>query len=812
MAKVRAYKIAEELGLDREEFLKKAADMGISLRTPMVSVDEEQVEQLRQRLGAKAPLERDEKRIGTTVIRRRRKAPPKPVEPEPELAPAELQAEELAEPEPMVAEEAPPVAEPAAPVEEGVPPAELEPPLEAERPAAVQEQPITPAGPPQPPPAEAPVQPPAAKRLVRRQAIQGMQLREQETLARMLRGNVQTHLERRRQIVEQQSRIQSRRRRPVGGAPARKRPSPSEKKKFVKLDGPIAFQELSRRMGVKLNEILRRAEALGTDTEQVTMLDVEMAGLVASDLGFEVETVKREELGAVARVKADQKDLLPRPPIVTVMGHVDHGKTSLLDTIRKTNVVAGEVGGITQHIGAYKVSAGDLEVAFIDTPGHAAFTQMRARGAQITDIAILVVAADDGIMPQTVEAISHARAAGVPIIVAINKTDLPDSRPERVKQALLEHELVPEDFGGDTICVEVSATKKTNIDKLLEMIGLQAEILELRSRYKGPAEAAVVEAQLDRGRGPVATVLVREGTLKPGDAIVAGTAYGRVRSLLNERGENVKEAGPSTPVQVVGLCEVPNAGEELVVVKNERMASEIAAERVEGQKRAAIQAPAMNMDPEEAFAALGESEEKELRVVLRADVHGTMEAIHDSIEKLSTDKVKLKTIHSGVGAVTERDVMLASASEAMVIGFRVRPEPAARKLAEQEEVEIRVYGIVYEVLDDMVRAMEGLLPPQVTERVLAHAEVRQLFSIQGVGTIAGSYVAEGTFARANPARVVRDGVVVYKGPLSSLRRFKDDVREVAPGLECGIAIQNFNDVKVGDILESYVAEESPATL
>jgi translation initiation factor IF-2 len=822
MAKVRAYKIAEELGLDREEFLKKAADMGIPLKSPMVAVDEEQVEQLRQRLGAKAPLEREEKRIGTTVIRRRRKAPPKPVEPEPP-APAELEVEAPAAPEPMVAGEAPGaepipgeeapvplVAEPAAP--------EPTPELQAEpvtlQPAASGEQPTAPAQAPPPPPAEAPLQAPAAKRLVRRQAIQGLQLREQESLARMLRGNVQTHLERRRQIVEQQSRIQSRRRRPVGGTPARKPPVLAEKKKVVKLEGPIAFQELSRRMGVKLHEIVRRAEALGTDTERTTLLDAETAGLVAADLGFEVQTVHREEPGAVVRVKAEQKDLLPRPPVVTVMGHVDHGKTSLLDTIRKTNVVAGEVGGITQHIGAYKVSAGNLEIAFIDTPGHEAFTQMRARGAQVTDIAILVVAADDGIMPQTVEALAHAKAAGVPIIVAINKIDLPDAQPERVKQALLEHELVPEDFGGDTICVEVSATKKTNIEKLLEMIGLQAEILELRSRYKGPAEGIVVEAQLDRGRGPLATVLVREGTLKRGDAIVAGTAYGRVRSLMNERGENIKDAGPATPVQVVGLCEVPEAGEELVVVKNERTASEVAAERVEDQQRSAsaTQAPTVTMDAEEAFATLGESEEKELRAVLRADVHGTMEAIRDSMEKLSTDKVKLKVIHSGVGAVTERDVMLSSASEAMIIGFRVRPEPAARKLAEQEEVEIRTYGIVYEVLDDMVRAMEGLLPPQVTERVMAHAEVRQLFPIQGLGTIAGCYVAEGTFLRSNPVRVIRDGVVVYKAPLASLRRFKDDVREVAPGLECGMAVQNFNDVKVGDLLESYIAEESPAKL
>jgi translation initiation factor IF-2 len=810
MAKIRAYKIAEELGLDREEFIKKAAEMGIVLRSPMVSLDEEQVQDLRTRLGSPSDVEREEKRVGTTVIRRRRKVvapPPLPepavVEPAPgaaeveEPAPAEVDLIELPEePEPVAAE-----AEPAPVEPEPLEAAKAEPPP-AERVAAG-----PPPGPSPGPASPAQQQP---KRLVRRQAIEGIQIREQETLARMLRGNVQSQLERRRQIVEQQSRIQSRRRRPVTIAP--RKPIVSERKKMIRLDGPVSFQELSRTMGVKLQELFRRADALEAEADRDGLLEVETAALIATDLGFEVQTVERDEPGAAPRVKAEEKDLEPRPPVVTVMGHVDHGKTSLLDTIRKSNVVAGEVGGITQHVGAYKVTADSLEITFLDTPGHEAFTQMRARGTRVTDIAVLVVAADDGIMPQTVEAISHAKAAEVPIIVAINKSDLPDANPQRVKQGLLEHELVPEDFGGETICIEVSATQKTNIDKLLEMIGLQSEVLELRSRRKGPAEGTVIEAQLDRGRGPLATVLISQGTLRRGDPIVVGEAYGRVRSLLNERGEDITEAGPATPAQVLGLSAIPEAGDELVVLKNERDAKEIADRRIEERKRTAAQEPSVTMDADQIFATLGETEERELRAVLKADVRGTVEAIREAIEKLSTEKVKLNVIHFGVGAVTESDIMLASASEAIVIGFHVRPEPAARKLAEQENVEIRTYEIVYEVLEDMTRAMTGLLPPQVTERVVAHAEVRQIFTIPRVGTIAGSYVAEGTFARANPVRVLRDGVVVYKSRVASLRRFKDDVREVQTGMECGIGVDNFNDVKVGDILESYIAEESPATL
>jgi translation initiation factor IF-2 len=499
------------------------------------------------------------------------------------------------------------------------------------------------------------------------------------------------------------------------------------------------------------------------------------------------------------------------------MGHVDHGKTSLLDAIRSTKVAAGEAGGITQHIGAYQVKTADGSVVtFIDTPGHAAFSQMRARGAQVTDLVVLVVAADDGVMPQTVEAISHARAAGVPILVAVNKIDKPDANPQRVRQALLEHNLVAEDFGGDTIFVDVSATKGTGVDKLLEMLALQAEVLELRASKKGAAQGVVIEAELDRGRGPLATVLVREGTLEPGDAVVVGNVYGRVRSLVDADGGTVKEAGPSTPVRIVGLSAVPLAGDELLVVKSEREAKQIVDHRLALDKeKAAAAAEAASpgaLSAEALFARLEGSEEKQLFAVVKADVQGTVEAIREALAKLSTEKVKLNVIHSGVGGVKESDVMLAAASKAVIFGFHVRPEPAARKLAEKEGVTIRSFDIVYELLDDATLLMRGLLPPKETEKLLGHALVKELFVIPKLGTIAGCGVEDGKIQRSARARVLRNGIVVYAGKLSSLRRFKDDVREVASPLECGIGIENFNDVKVGDRIEAFEVIETPDTL
>ncbi len=820
MSKVRAYKIAVELGIEKEELLRRAAEAGIPLKSAMVALDEEQAADLRRKLGSVVSPKLVEQRVAGGVIRRRRKA----AEPEAEPAPFAAGQAEGALPFADAGEEPPTAPFGIAPVvAPGAEPAVVTPlaaaatgtaPDLAPEPGGIRtvEQPGDAAGAVRAPgrvettePARAP------RRPVRRQATETANLREQETLARQMRGNVQSQLERRRQLVEQQSRIQSRRRR-ASPAPGRKVTIVGARKKLLKLAGPISFTDLSAELGVKVNELLRRVRGLGVELEREDMIEVETAELVAGEFGFEVQHVDSDPEKAAAAPERGP-DLPTRPPVVTVMGHVDHGKTSLLDSIRRANVAAGEAGGITQHIGAYQVEGPAGRITFLDTPGHAAFTQMRARGAQVTDIAVLVVAADDGIMPQTIEALSHARAAGVPIIVAINKIDRAEANIDRVKRGLLEQGLVPEDLGGETICVPVSATKGTNVDRLLEMIILQAEVLELVAPASGLARGVVIEAQLDKGRGPVATVLIREGLLERGDPIVAGLAYGRVRALINDRGEELKQAGPSPPVRVIGLNTVPEAGDEAIVAESERDAKALVDHRLAERKRAAtgVEAPAVP-GAEELFAQSEGSDRKQLRVVLKADVHGTMEAIRDALVDLSTERVKLTVLHAGVGAITESDVMLAAASRALVVGFHVRPEPAARRAGEKEHIEIRTSDIVYELIDDLRGAMAGLLPPRVVEKVTGHAEVRQLFPIPRIGTVAGCAVAGGAIRRSDRIRVVRDGIPVYTGKLSSLRRFKEDVREVAAPLECGIGIENFNDVKVGDVLETFTVEETPDTL
>jgi translation initiation factor IF-2 len=523
------------------------------------------------------------------------------------------------------------------------------------------------------------------------------------------------------------------------------------------------------------------------------------------NVGFQ----EAEVLGEVA-AEANGAELVQRPPIITVMGHVDHGKTSLLDAIRKSNVVAGEAGGITQHIGAYQVSIDDRKLTFIDTPGHEAFTGMRARGAEVTDIVILVIAATEGIMPQTVEAINHAKAAEVPIVVAINKIDLPDANPQIARQRLMEHGLVPEEFGGDTICANVSATKGTGLDHLLEVLLLQSDVLELRAAPSRRARGVVLEAELDKGRGPVATVLVQDGTLRQGDAIVIGTAYGRVRAMENERGQRLNEAGPSTPVQLIGLSSVPEAGQAVHAVESERDAREVAEHRAAEERSRPTQAkPRLTL--EELFGQADGDGPKELRIVLKADVHGTVEAVRDSLLKLATDTVKVNVILAGVGAISESDVMLAKASDAIVVGFHVRPDSAARRAAEGQGVDLRSYQIIYELTDEVRKAMAGLLPPKIEEKVLGRVEVRKTFNVPRVGTIAGSYVSEGIVRRNARARLLRDGVQIWEGGFGSLKRFKDDVREVQTGFECGVGLDGFNDVKVGDVIEPYeIVETRPA--
>ncbi|MBE0467114.1 MAG: translation initiation factor IF-2, partial [Candidatus Desulforudis sp.] len=521
--------------------------------------------------------------------------------------------------------------------------------------------------------------------------------------------------------------------------------------------------------------------------------------------------LKEKKLDAEERLELepeedDPADLDQRPPVVTVLGHVDHGKTSLLDAIRDANVTATEAGGITQHIGAYQVQHNGKRITFVDTPGHEAFTAMRARGARITDIAVLVVAADDGVKPQTVEAINHVKAAEVPIVVAINKMDRPDANPDRVKQQLTEHGLVAEEWGGDTICVPVSATKKTGLEELLDMILLVAEVNEIKANPKRAARGTVIESQLDKGRGPVATVLVQNGSLRVGDVLVAGSAFCRVRAMIDYKGRRVKKAVPSTPIEVLGFSEVPQAGDLFYQVTEEKVARQIADKRYERKRQEDLKIPG-RLTLDEVFNRIQEGTVKELPLIVKGDVQGSVEAMFQALERLSTDEVKVNLIHHGAGAITETDVMLASASNAIIIGFNVRPDVNARKAAEREMVDVRTYQVIYEAIEDVKLALSGLLEPQYREVILGQAEVRQTFKASRIGTIAGCYVLEGKIVRDGNVRVIRDGKVVHEGRLSSLKRFKDDVREVTHGYECGLTLERFNDVHEGDQLEFYTTEE-----
>ncbi|WP_039764432.1 MULTISPECIES: translation initiation factor IF-2 [unclassified Caldicellulosiruptor] len=576
-----------------------------------------------------------------------------------------------------------------------------------------------------------------------------------------------------------------------------------KKEEIVKIPQKITVGEFANLIGKPAAEVIKKLIMLGVMANINQEIDFDVASLIAEDYGFKVEKeiIKSEEEILLEDQEDTPESLQPRPPVVVVMGHVDHGKTSLLDAIRKTNVTEKEAGGITQHIGASVVEVNGRKITFLDTPGHEAFTAMRARGAQVTDIAVLVVAADDGVMPQTVEAINHAKAANVTIIVAINKIDKPEANPERVKQQLSEYGLIPEEWGGDTVFVNVSAKKKIGIDHLLEMILLVADLLELKANPNRPARGRVIEAKLDKGRGPVATVLVQKGTLKVGDYVVVGSTWGRVRAMIDDKGQRIKEAGPSMPVEILGLEDVPTAGDELVCVKDEKTAKTVAQIRQERLKEEKMQQSKISLD--ELFERIQKGQLKELRVIIKADVQGSVEALKSAIERLSNDEVTVKVIHAAVGAITESDVTLASASDAIIIGFNVRPEVGAMSLAEKEKVDIRMYRIIYDVINDIEAAMKGLLEPVYREVIIGHAEVRQIFKSSSVGTIAGCYVLDGKIARTSNARIIRDGVVVYEGKLASLKRFKDDVREVAAGYECGMTFEKFNDIKEGDIVEAY---------
>jgi len=830
MAKIRAYKIAEELGLERNDLVERAKSLGIEVPGPMASLDEDTAALLRERLGGYAPgAQITERRVegqgGGAVIRRRKRAP----EPAPAPPPARLRVEapsvEVA-PEPEPTRESQPIeavpgvefgeaasAEPepfaeesATPESEAFPPAQVaaaahpgEPLREAPRGAVDRPADL----------GAAPAAPGKGKE--RKRVREVVNLREQEQLAKQ----AVSRTVRRSTTIDPRVMQSPRRRKRDKGAPLRPAAATPAKtaKRLVRAEGRISVAELAHQLGAKAAEVQGRLMALGIMASVNQQLDLESAGKVASQYGFEVQDVGFQEAEVIGETApaSDAAHLEPRPPIVTVMGHVDHGKTSLLDAIRKTNVVSSEAGGITQHIGAYQVALGARRITFIDTPGHAAFTLMRARGAEITDIVILVVAATEGIMPQTVEAIGHAKAAGVPLIVAINKCDLPDANPQLCRQRLMEHGLVPEDFGGETICVNVSAIKGTGLDQLLEMVLLQADVLELRADPSRRARGVVLEAELDKGRGPVATILMQDGTLRPGDAVVVGTAYGRVRAMENDRGQRVDSAGPSAPVRLIGLSAVPEAGQALHGVESERDAREVAEHRVSEDRQAPTQArPKISL--EELFARSDDEGPKELRIVLKADVHGSCEAVRDALMKLATDTVKVNVILAGVGAISEGDVMLAKASDAIVVGFHVRPDPAARRAAEGQGVDLRSYQIIYELTDEVRQAMAGLLPPKIEEKVLGRVEVRKIFNVPRVGTVAGCYVTEGLVRRNAKARLIRDGVQIWEGGFASLKRFKDDVREVQSGFECGLGLDGYNDIKVGDVIEPYEIQETRATL
>ena len=581
--------------------------------------------------------------------------------------------------------------------------------------------------------------------------------------------------------------------------------------KTITLPERLTIKELADKMKLQPSVIVKKLFLKGQMVTLNQEIDYEQAEEIAME--FDVLCEQEEKVDVIAELlKEDEEkaeDMVPRPPVVCVMGHVDHGKTSLLDAIRKTNVTAREAGGITQHIGASVIEINDRKITFLDTPGHEAFTAMRMRGAQSTDIAILVVAADDGVMPQTVEAINHAKAAGVEIIVAINKIDKPSANIDKVKQELSEYELIPEDWGGSTIFVPVSAHTREGVTDLLEMVLLTADVLELKANPNRKGRGLVIEAELDKGKGPVATVLVQKGTLRVGETIAAGSCYGKIRAMMDDRGRRVKEAGPSTPVEILGLNDVPQAGEVFVATENEKEARSFAETFISEGKNKLIEDTKAKLSLDDLFSQIKAGNVKELPLIIKADVQGSVEAVKQSLTRLSNEEVVVKVIHGGVGAINESDVTLASASNAIIIGFNVRPDATAKSIAEREKVDLRLYRVIYQAIEDVEAAMEGMLDPVFEEKVIGHAVIRQLFKASGVGTIAGSYVLDGKFQRGCSCRITREGEQIYEGPLASLKRFKDDVKEVAAGYECGLVFEKFNDLKEDDVIEAYTMVEVP---
>jgi translation initiation factor IF-2 len=860
--KVRVFKLAREFGVENEVMVNKVRNLGFAVRNYMSPLEVDDAQRVRRLLEREREENTVEELIRPTVIRRRTKtgAPVRPTQAHPAEADAVVEATgptgagaaaEPGAPEPLVpiAEEAPAPVPAAGPAE-----TTLEAALAAVG-AADLTAPVQPAGAEDLPAAG---EPPGTQEIIPISAekdhlppiaeAQEFQSRRPASEAPVIRRRIAATPPRpadgefpqrrgksapqRRRQVESREMTPSRRfggAAKFGGPPARKRRMtpgkkgkkteitvPKASKRVIRIEEQITLQELAKRMSIKATELLMKLIGLGMAGINInSTLDSDTAKIVAEEFGYDVEDVAVAEEELLASTRSEESDeekklRVPRAPIVTMMGHVDHGKTSLLDAIRKSNVVAGEAGGITQHIGAYRVKAGGGQLTFIDTPGHEAFTSMRARGANVTDIVVLVVAADDGVMPQTIEAINHARAAEVPILVAINKCDLPGADTERTRRMLMEHNLVPEDLGGDTIMAEVSAKTGEGLDRLLEMIALQSEVMELDANPQRPGAGVVLEAYLDRGRGPVANVLVQEGTVTVGEVLVAGSVYGKIRALTDDHGRKISDGGPATPLEVLGLNGVPGAGDTFDVVADMKLAEKVGQTRAEKAKVS----PAAPSQPslEALYQQMQNAEQVELKLIVKTDVQGTMEALRDALTKLSGEKVKVSVVHASVGGITNSDVLLASTAGAIIVGFNVRPAGKARKLAEEQSIEIKIFSVIYEAVDAVKQSMVGLLEPEVEEEQLGQVEVRDTFSIPKVGTIAGSYVTEGKVTRNARARLIRDSVQIWEGKLGSLRRFKDDVREVQSGFECGIALEGYNDIKVGDVIEVFTEKQVEATL
>jgi len=761
--KIRVYELAKEMLVDSKVIIRVLDQMDVPVKNHMSTMEAEVAEKVREILTGRAKMQPPPKKEAKQKPR-----PPVPARPGP-IRPV-AQPGQAGRPRPVG---------PAVQQERRQPSRPVSPPRPVQKPAG---------GRPGAQARQVPAQPGREER--RQPGQKGRFRQDQAEFARRARGK------------------KGDRRKPKGPAGSQAATKPRKPQKIV-LEGPISVAKLADKMGLKATELMRQLVSMGVMVSINQEIDTETAMVIGQEMGYEVEERRSDEIlekEHLQEVEDDPGSLKPRPPVVTVMGHVDHGKTSLLDAIRHANVTAQEAGGITQHIGAYTVNAGGREVVFIDTPGHEAFTAMRARGAKVTDLAVLVVAADDGVMPQTIEAMNHAKAAGVPILVAINKIDKPNANVDRVKQQLSEHGLIPEDWGGDVVCVPVSAKEKTGLDTLLEMILLVADMQDLKANPDRRASGIVVEAELDKGRGPVATVIVQAGTLQVGDAFVVGSVWGKVRAMMDHRGRRVKKAGPSMPVEVIGMADVPEAGDQFNVVQDDKIARTIADLRMVRQREKdlrAIHRPTL----EDLFSEAGEGETRELNLILKADVQGSVEAVKQALENVQQAGARLTVIHTGVGAITESDVMLAAASQATIIGFNVRPDANARRAAESEHVDIRTYRVIYEAIDDIKAALQGMLKPKIREVVLGRAEVRATFRVPKAGTVAGCYVTEGKITRQGKVRVIRDGIVVHEGRMESLKRFKEDVREVSADYECGISLEGFNEVKEGDTLEVFTTEE-----